>query len=107
MADQKKDKPETEKKETVTPIAAAPGDDAPEGGADEKQGATVVPIKPVVPKKRTVVGVRVSPQALQLAVNVLKIQPWEEVADFMPALIQAKPLFEDELHEYQRKMESE
>ena len=51
------------------------------------------------PANRTVVGIRLDPRILQQAVNVLKSQPWEDVADFMPAMIQAQPLFEDELAE--------
>lgn len=58
----------------------------------------------VMPGQRQVAGIRLAPRALQDAVNVLKKQPWEDVADFMPQLIQAQPIFMDELLE---KPESE
>jgi len=52
-----------------------------------------------MPGQRAIAGIRLAPRALQDAVNVLKKQPWEEVADFMPQLIQAQPIFVDELVE--------
>ena len=57
-----------------------------------------------MPGQREVAGIRLAPRALQDAVNVLKKQPWEDVADFMPQLCTAQPIFVDELVE---KPESE
>lgn len=108
MGEQKKAKPQAEPKAEI-PAAPEIADDDPRLGQPpgklngEKAPATVQSA-PVVPEQRKVVGARLPPQALQMAVNVLKVQPWEDVADFMPTLIQAQPIFEDELHEYQRQL---
>lgn len=103
MADDKKGKAETDEPKVETPPAL----DVPREtsqGQGKLNGEDAATIVQAGPQKRTVIGCRMSPQALQMAVNVLKVQPWEDVADFMPALIKAKPIFEDELHEYQRKL---
>lgn len=55
------------------------------------------PAAALIPGQRQVAGIRLAPRALQDAVNVLKTQPWEQVADFMPQLITAQPIFADEL----------
>lgn len=46
---------------------------------------------------RQIAGIRLSPRALQDAVNILKKQPWDEVADVMPQLIAAQPIYVDEM----------